>query len=109
MSATDLVEVRRALLSVSDKTNLVDFAQGLHELGVQLVSTGGTFRTLQDAGLPAIEISTVTECPEMMDGRVKTLHPKKHGARWGGGGWGIGRISNTLRNPENPRPSFLII
>ena len=79
MSATDSVQVRRALLSVSDKTNLIDFAQGLHDLGVQLVSTGGTFRTLQDAGLPAIEVSSVTEFPEMMDGRVKTLHPKIHG------------------------------
>ena len=79
MSATDSVQVRRALLSVSDKTNLIDFAQGLHDLGVQLVSTGGTYRTLQDAGLPAIEVSSVTEFPEMMDGRVKTLHPKIHG------------------------------
>ena len=79
MPATDSIHVRRALLSVSDKTNLVDFAEGLHDLGVQLVSTGGTFRTLQDAGLPAIEVSSVTECPEMMDGRVKTLHPKIYG------------------------------
>ncbi|MEE2821117.1 MAG: bifunctional phosphoribosylaminoimidazolecarboxamide formyltransferase/IMP cyclohydrolase [Pseudomonadota bacterium] len=79
MPATDPVQVRRALLSVSDKTNLIGFAQGLHDLGVQLVSTGGTFRKLQDAGLPAIEVSSVTEFPEMMDGRVKTLHPKIHG------------------------------
>ena len=79
MPATDLIQVRRALLSVSDKTNLLDFAQGLHDLGVQLVSTGGTFRALQDAGLPAVEVSSVTEFPEMMDGRVKTLHPKIHG------------------------------
>jgi phosphoribosylaminoimidazolecarboxamide formyltransferase/IMP cyclohydrolase len=79
MPATDSIQVRRALLSVSDKTNLLDFAQGLHDLGVQLVSTGGTFRTLQDAGLPAVEVSSVTEFPEMMDGRVKTLHPKIHG------------------------------
>ncbi|MEE2821154.1 MAG: bifunctional phosphoribosylaminoimidazolecarboxamide formyltransferase/IMP cyclohydrolase, partial [Pseudomonadota bacterium] len=79
MPATDAIQVRRALLSVSDKTNLIDFAQGLHDLGVQLVSTGGTFRTLQDAGLRAIEVSSVTEFPEMMDGRVKTLHPKIHG------------------------------
>ncbi len=79
MPVTDSIQVRRALLSVSDKTNLIDFAQGLHGLGVQLVSTGGTFRKLQDAGLPAIEVSSVTEFPEMMDGRVKTLHPKIHG------------------------------
>jgi phosphoribosylaminoimidazolecarboxamide formyltransferase/IMP cyclohydrolase len=79
MPATDSIQVRRALLSVSDKTNLLDFAQGLHDLGVQLVSTGGTFRALQDAGLSAVEVSSVTEFPEMMDGRVKTLHPKIHG------------------------------
>ena len=79
MPATDSIQVRRALLSVSDKTNLLDFAQGLHDLRVQLVSTGGTFRALQDAGLPAVEVSSVTEFPEMMDGRVKTLHPKIHG------------------------------
>ena len=79
MPATDSIQVRRALLSVSDKSNLLDFAQGLHDLGVQLVSTGGTFRALQDAGLPAVEVSSVTEFPEMMDGRVKTLHPKIHG------------------------------
>ena len=79
MPATDSIQVRRALLSVSDKTNLLDFAQSLHDLGIQLVSTGGTFRALQDAGLPAIEVSSVTEFPEMMDGRVKTLHPKIHG------------------------------
>jgi phosphoribosylaminoimidazolecarboxamide formyltransferase/IMP cyclohydrolase len=79
MPATDSIQVRRALLSVSDKTNLLDFARGLHDLGIQLVSTGGTFRTLQDAGLPAIEVSSVTEFPEMMGGRVKTLHPKIQG------------------------------
>ena len=79
MPATDSIQVRRALLSVSDKTNLLDFARGLHDLGIQLVSTGGTFLALQDAGLPAIEVSSVTEFPEMMGGRVKTLHPKIHG------------------------------
>ena len=79
MPATDSIQVRRALLSVSDKTKLLDFARGLHDLGVQLISTGGTFRELQGAGLPAIEVSSVTEFPEMMDGRVKTLHPQIHG------------------------------
>ena len=79
MPATDSIQVRRALLSVSDKTNLLEFARGLHDLGVQLVSTGGTFRALQDEGIPATEVSSVTEFPEMMDGRVKTLHPKIHG------------------------------
>ena len=79
MPATDSIQVRRALLSVSDKTKLLGFARSLHNLGVQLVSTGGTFRELQGAGLPAIEVSSVTEFPEIMDGRVKTLHPQIHG------------------------------
>ena len=79
MPAADSIQVRRALLSVSDKTNLLGFARGLHDLGVQLVSTGGTFRELHHAGLPAIEVSSVTGFPEIMDGRVKTLHPKIHG------------------------------
>jgi phosphoribosylaminoimidazolecarboxamide formyltransferase/IMP cyclohydrolase len=69
----------RAILSVSDKTGLVDFARGLAARGVQLVSTGGTSKTLADAGLPVTNVSEVTGFPEMMDGRVKTLHPKIHG------------------------------
>ena len=75
----DLVAVRRALLSVSDKTGLVTFARALHGLGVELVSTGGTARTLAEAGLPVVEVASMTGFPEMMDGRVKTLHPKVHG------------------------------
>lgn len=70
--------IRRALLSVSDKTGLVDFARNLTDLGVELVSTGGTSRTLSDAGLKVIDISSWTGFPEIMDGRVKTLHPKVH-------------------------------
>jgi phosphoribosylaminoimidazolecarboxamide formyltransferase/IMP cyclohydrolase len=69
----------RAILSVSDKTGLVDFARGLSARGVQLVSTGGTSKALADAGLPVTNVSEVTGFPEMMDGRVKTLHPKIHG------------------------------
>ena len=69
----------RALLSVSDKTGLVEFARGLAARGFELVSTGGTARALQQAGLPVIGISDVTGFPEMMDGRVKTLHPMVHG------------------------------
>jgi phosphoribosylaminoimidazolecarboxamide formyltransferase/IMP cyclohydrolase len=69
----------RAILSVSDKTGLVDFARGLSALGVELVSTGGTAKALAAAGLPVIGISEVTGFPEMMDGRVKTLHPNIHG------------------------------
>ncbi|MDR3498537.1 MAG: bifunctional phosphoribosylaminoimidazolecarboxamide formyltransferase/IMP cyclohydrolase [Parvibaculum sp.] len=77
--AADLQPVRRALLSVSDKTGLVDFARALHEAGVELVSTGGTAKAIKDAGLPVKDVSELTGSPEMMDGRVKTLHPKVHG------------------------------
>src|SRR5574339_286381 len=73
------VTVRRALLSVSDKTGLVPFAQALHARGVSLVSTGGTAKALADAGLPVVNVSDVTAFPEMLDGRVKTLHPAVHG------------------------------
>ena len=66
---------RRALLSVSDRTGLVDLARGLHELGFELVSTGGTAGVLRDAGLPVTDVGSVTGFPEMLDGRVKTLHP----------------------------------
>ena len=69
----------RALLSVSDKTGLVDFARGLATLRWELVSTGGTARALRDAGLPVRDVSEVTGFPEMLDGRVKTLHPVVHG------------------------------
>ncbi|WNL37383.1 bifunctional phosphoribosylaminoimidazolecarboxamide formyltransferase/IMP cyclohydrolase [Halomonas sp. PAMB 3264] len=71
--------VRRALLSVSDKTGIVDFAKGLVEQGVALLSTGGTFRLLQENGVEVQEVSEHTGFPEIMDGRVKTLHPKIHG------------------------------
>ncbi|WKX28099.1 bifunctional phosphoribosylaminoimidazolecarboxamide formyltransferase/IMP cyclohydrolase [Tatumella ptyseos] len=71
--------VRRALLSVSDKTGIVDFARGLSEYGIELLSTGGTARLLAEAGLAVTEVSDYTGFPEMMDGRVKTLHPKIHG------------------------------
>ncbi|MDH0494412.1 bifunctional phosphoribosylaminoimidazolecarboxamide formyltransferase/IMP cyclohydrolase [Comamonas aquatica] len=69
----------KALLSVSDKTGIVEFAQALHALGVQLLSTGGTAKLLADQGLPVTEVAEVTQFPEMLDGRVKTLHPKVHG------------------------------
>ena len=68
-----------ALLSVSDKTGIVEFAQQLHALGIRLLSTGGTATLLQKAGLPVTEVAEVTQFPEMLDGRVKTLHPKVHG------------------------------
>ena len=71
--------IRRALLSVSDKTGLVPFARALHERGVELLSTGGTHKVLSEAGLPVRAVDAYTESPEVMDGRVKTLHPRVHG------------------------------
>ncbi|ARE40467.1 IMP cyclohydrolase [Rhodovulum sp. P5] len=76
---TDLVPVRRALISVSDKTGLEDLGKALVARGVELLSTGGTARALREAGLGVIDVSEVTGFPEMMDGRVKTLHPMVHG------------------------------
>ena len=73
------MKVKRALISVSDKSGLVDFAKALVAMGVEIVSTGGTMKTLQEAGIPVIYISEVTGFPEMMDGRVKTLNPYIHG------------------------------
>ncbi|MCH8551945.1 MAG: bifunctional phosphoribosylaminoimidazolecarboxamide formyltransferase/IMP cyclohydrolase [Natronospirillum sp.] len=77
MQAT--VALKRALISVSDKTGIVDFAAALHERGVELLSTGGTYRLLRERDLPVTEVSEHTGFPEMMDGRVKTLHPTIHG------------------------------
>src|ERR1700749_2772797 len=77
----DLVPVRRALLSVSDKTGLAEFATALHkEFNVELISTGGTARFLREQELPVTDVSELTGFPEMMDGRVKTLPPAVHGA-----------------------------
>src|SRR5512142_2921195 len=75
--ARDLM--RKALLSVSNKTGIVVLARGLVSRGFEIVSTGGTARTLADAGVPVTGVSEITGFPEMMDGRVKTLHPKIHG------------------------------
>jgi phosphoribosylaminoimidazolecarboxamide formyltransferase/IMP cyclohydrolase len=77
--AIDIVPIRRALLSVSDKTGIVDLATALAAQGVELVSTGGTAKALRDAGLTVRDVSDLTGFPEMMDGRVKTLHPMVHG------------------------------
>ena len=79
MTDSHPVRVRRALISVSDKTGIVAFARGLADLGVALLSTGGTFRLLAGEGLPVTEVAEHTGFPEMMDGRVKTLHPVIHG------------------------------
>ena len=73
------MRVRRALVSVHDKTGVVDFARALAGLGVEILSTGGTARLLRESGVPVREVSDVTGFPEMLDGRVKTLHPKIHG------------------------------
>ncbi len=73
------ITVRRALISVSDKTGIVEFAQSLSQQGVEILSTGGTFKLLRDNNIDAVEVSDYTGFPEMMDGRVKTLHPKVHG------------------------------
>src|SRR5437764_4945078 len=72
--------IRRALLSVSDKTGLIDLARALAGFGVELISTGGTRKELADAGLTVIDISELTGFPEILDGRVKTLHPRVHAA-----------------------------
>ena len=74
-----MAPVARALISVSDKAGIVAFARALHELGIEVLSTGGTARRLGDAGVPVVEVSSYTGYPEMMDGRVKTLHPRIHG------------------------------
>src|SRR5207302_9435556 len=80
IAVPDLLPVKRALNSVYDKSGLADFAKALHhEFGVELISTGGTAKFLRDLGLPVTDVAQVTGFPEMMDGRVKTLHPKIHG------------------------------
>ena len=85
-------KISRALISVSDKTGIGEFARGLAELGVEILSTGGTARLLREAGVSVREVSEVTEFPEMLDGRVKTLHPKIHGG-----------ILAVRSNPEHRR------
>src|ERR1044071_6812518 len=87
-----LKTIRRALLSVSDKTGLVEFAQALRGFGVEILSTGGTAKALRDAGLEVRDVSDVTGFPEMLDGRVKTLHPRVHGG-----------ILAVRDNPEHAR------
>ena len=74
------MKIKRALLSVSDKTGIVELGKFLSEKGVEIISTGGTMKVLRDAGVPVTYVSDVTGFPEIMDGRVKTLNPKIHGA-----------------------------
>lgn len=71
--------IKRALLSVYDKTNIIEFAKKLHDMGVELISSGGTYRKISGAGIPVLAVEDVTKSPEMLDGRVKTLHPSIHG------------------------------
>jgi phosphoribosylaminoimidazolecarboxamide formyltransferase/IMP cyclohydrolase len=72
-------KIKRALISVSNKKGIVEFARELHAMGIEILSTGGTAKTLRDAGIPVKEVSEHTGSPEMLDGRVKTLHPRIHG------------------------------
>jgi phosphoribosylaminoimidazolecarboxamide formyltransferase/IMP cyclohydrolase len=74
-----MIKVKRALISVSDKSGLLEFVRGLEQLGIEILSTGGTARTLQSAGIPVVEVGEYTGFPEILDGRVKTLHPVIHG------------------------------
>lgn len=96
--------IRRALLSVSDKSGLIEFARALVQLDVELLSTGGTFRALRDAGLKVTEVSEHTGFPEMMDGRVKTLHPKIHGGLLGRRG-----IDDGLMEAHDIAPIDLLV
>jgi len=77
---TELRKIRRALISVSDKAGIVDFARTLQSFGVEIISTGGTATALREAGIEVRDVSDITGFPEMMDGRIKTLHPRIHGA-----------------------------
>ncbi|MFW1678685.1 bifunctional phosphoribosylaminoimidazolecarboxamide formyltransferase/IMP cyclohydrolase [Pontibacter sp. JAM-7] len=101
---TRLTPVRRALISVSDKTGIVEFAQALTQRGVEILSTGGTFKLLQDNSIPAVEVSDYTGFPEMMDGRVKTLHPKVHGGILGRRGQ-----DDAIMNEHGIRPIDMVV
>ena len=79
MTTPNFKIIQRALISVSNKTGVVDFCSKLHNIGIELLSTGGTFKLLKEQGIPVTEVSEYTSFPEIMDGRVKTLHPKIHG------------------------------
>jgi phosphoribosylaminoimidazolecarboxamide formyltransferase / IMP cyclohydrolase len=97
-------QVRRALLSASDKTGIVELARQLQELGFELISTGGTARLLASSGLPVTEVAAMTGFPEIMDGRVKTLHPKVHGALLGRSG-----LDDAVMSEHGIRPIDLLV
>ncbi len=96
--------IRRALISVSDKSGIVEFAQALEKMGVEILSTGGTFKLLTDSGVAAVEVSDYTGFPEMMDGRVKTLHPKIHGGILGRRG-----IDDDVMNNHDIKPIDMVV
>ena len=104
------MNIRRALLSVSDKTGIVDFARALNERGVELLSTGGTLKVLEQAKVPVKSVESYTESPEVMDGRVKTLHPRVHGGLLGREGVDeadllrVGAKYIDLRTPQGKVP-----
>ena len=98
MTASTTVAVRRALLSVSDKTGLIDLARALAARGIELLSTGGTAKAIRDAGLPVNDVSDLTGFPEIMDGRVKTLHPRVHGGLLGRRGLDDAVMAETTRS-----------
>ena len=97
--ASSITPVRRALISVSDKTGIVEFAQALAAKNVEILSTGGTYKLLCEKGVNAVEVSDYTGFPEMMDGRVKTLHPKIHGGVLGRRGQDDAVMSEHGINP----------
>ena len=90
--------IRRALISVSDKTEVVTLAKALADAGTELLSTGGTAKAIRDAGIPVKDVSEFTGSPEIMDGRVKTLHGKVHGAE-------PAQLSRTVPPPDSPHES----
>ncbi|MDQ7075934.1 MAG: bifunctional phosphoribosylaminoimidazolecarboxamide formyltransferase/IMP cyclohydrolase [Gammaproteobacteria bacterium] len=104
MSNSTVRPVRRALISVSDKSGLLEFAQGLHQHGVELLSTGGTAKLLADNNLPVTEVADYTGFPEMMAGRVKTLHPKVHGGILGRRG-----IDDGIMNKHSIKPIDMVV
>ncbi len=101
---SDLKKVSRALISVSDKNGIVDFARALQELNIELLSTGGTFRLLKESNISVTEVSDYTNFPEMMDGRVKTLHPKVHGGILGRRG-----VDDEVMEEHSIKPIDMVI
>lgn len=100
-----LVSIKRALISVSDKTNLVEFANELKAAGVEILSTGGTAKLLSEAGIPVVKINDYTGFPEIMGGRVKTLHPKVHGGLLGR----LGTDEAVMQAQDIPTIDLLVV